>query len=235
MKYLKDYFDKYNLLGHRYKEDPTQFDKGDSCADSCRYYYLESLTPQKVASRELIRTQFSQAVTALEIDKTGIFRRHPDQYNEPEDFSRDQMVPLILALSAWSKTDALRRLYEKQKSRLILCQNKDIFFWEYVLFWRGLSILSLYPMILLLDLGLLVNSIIRVINSYLSSDKVADDLNTQCYLIFSKNKYPTPMSLIAILIYKLRRHGALKPWTHYYRHPENPPIDQYAEIVKEYF
>lgn len=231
-KELKDYVQD-GLIGHQYKEDRSKLDFGDSSAECGRYWFIIFIINRLGLrfSFDQDKQDFENACSKLEIDNSGIWRRHPTQYNEPNDWSRDQETPIIIALAAYGIKDRLTRLYNKHLSRFPRCQNKDILVWEYSLFWRGLEKWWFYPLILILDLGLVVNSIIRVIKAKFSDDDVGDCLNHQLHIIYALEKYPTPTAHLAKVIYKLRKRGMFYPWDYYYRHPENPPIDEFAKFV----
>jgi hypothetical protein len=52
---------------------------------------------------------FEQAMSMLEINRSGIFRRNPDKYDEPKDFSRDQSIPIIAAMGLWGDSSTFPR------------------------------------------------------------------------------------------------------------------------------
>ena len=60
---------------------------------------------------------FSQAMDLLEPGHDGIFHRHPklapwnDPFSDEYGFSRDQMIPIVAALGAWGRHDAIYRLW----------------------------------------------------------------------------------------------------------------------------
>src|ERR1039457_591777 len=69
---------------------------------------------------------FQKAMDFLEVDHSGIFRRHPDQYNQPQDFSRDQTIPIVAAMGLWGDQDRLNRFWDRTVARNYTSQNGEM-------------------------------------------------------------------------------------------------------------
>jgi len=58
---------------------------------------------------------FDSMLNLLEIEKSGEFCRHPHQggwKSNPDDFSRDQLTPLVAAMGLWQQTERLQRSWD---------------------------------------------------------------------------------------------------------------------------
>jgi len=237
-KDINDYRDKHGLIGHMYKEDHSKFDFGDSCADTSRLYFMTFMLARMglITSEDYKshRSMFLEASSRLEISP-GTFVRHPDQYNDPKDYSRDQQTALQLAFALCDATEPISRMLKRQIQGFPFFQNADVITYEWIYYIRGLRKWLFYPVLLVLDLGLFVNVLIRFAKAKFKPDDVADDLNLACSLIYCSIEYPTPISLLSRWLYKFKPLGAFYPWSHYYRHPENPPIDDVAyQVIRSY-
>jgi hypothetical protein len=60
---------------------------------------------------------FEQVMSKLEIGQTGTFRRNPDKWNDPADFTRDQTVPIVAAMGFRNDTLRLQRFYQELRRR----------------------------------------------------------------------------------------------------------------------
>jgi len=141
---------------------------------------------------------FPQVMALLEDGQSGVLRRHPDQWNKPQDFSRDQTIPIVAALGVWNDKQRLQRLWEKTQARNFLAQNGDMLLPEHVnLFQRALgnspSILGDG------QLGLSVAA--RISSGGQDMDDVGDDLNLLVMLIMSKIRSSTSISETAVAAY----------------------------------
>jgi hypothetical protein len=69
---------------------------------------------------------FEQVMQALEVDRSGTFRRHPTHWNDPKDLSRDQTVPLVAAMGVNNDKERLERFYRELRRRNWFAQNGDL-------------------------------------------------------------------------------------------------------------
>jgi hypothetical protein len=67
---------------------------------------------------------FEQVMTKLEIGKTGTFRRNPDKWNDPADFTRDQTVPIVAAMGIRNDKLRLQRFYQELRRRNWFAQKQ---------------------------------------------------------------------------------------------------------------
>lgn len=210
MKQINDYIDGYGLIRNG--------DTGDSCRETGTYATLTG-----------------DMLNLAACYTPGGFVRHPfptdDWHKDPKEFSRDQWLGLMCAVVSNYHNPIAKDLAEKAWSlqRFMRGQNKDIYTYEYVMYARAFRKWYLYPIINLLDLGVLINVIIRIIKSYIDIDDTADDINVSGMIFAFKKNYPTLVIYLASKLHKLRKNGVLDAWTRYYLRPEAPPLDVYAK------
>ncbi len=166
----------------------------------------------------------------------GVFVRNPVGYNDPKDFSRDQTVPLILAMGEMKEYGTLKLLFKKQLKNFFRYQNGDIgLLGDLGYYIRSFRSWYAYPALLLGDFQLLVNSIFRCFAGR-DPDNVSDDVNHTMGLLQAQYIYPTPISYLARKIYKhLRPGGIQRAWDWYFR-PEsraNPFNEIYRELINK--
>jgi hypothetical protein len=240
----------------------TNGDAGD-CAARTGELYTGLLLNQ--VSNSSIREQFTNALNLLEPNKDGILLRYnKPPYNNPlkGDFatSRDQTIPMIIAAGYYDQRDFLKRIAIKQLKRFTLFQNKDLCDFQSIgnyirAFWSSGYKLALlfYPLLLLGDLFMLVNSVIRCIKGR-NYDDVGDDIcHTQSQLQ-AVYDLPTPVSFLSRKIYSKYRpaftlslngnfirsksdNGVQYAFNHYHR-PEtfgNPINIVYKPLIKRWF
>jgi uncharacterized membrane protein len=229
MKSMNDFFEQ-GLIVHRIPGTPGAFDAGDCSAECGRYWFALYMMGLASAWPFNTKTDFLFAAQKLEIGTSGVWRRHPDQYNQPEDYSRDQQLSIQCVLALHGQIETLKRMIYKQWSHFGKYQNRDIRTWEWAFDFRTLSLWFMYPLICALDIGLLIGVLIRMIKGAWNKDDVADDLNLTVQIVYCNFKYPTPLSWLAKWIYGFR--DIQRAWDWYYRHPENPPMnDVYRSII----
>jgi hypothetical protein len=129
---------------------------------------------------------FELAMSMLEIDQSGTFRRNPDKYNEAKDFSRDQSIPIIAAMGFWGDAARLERFWERTKARSYLTQNGEMLRPDGVnLFLRARGI---KPGIIG-DVQLYGGVVSRLAQAADRND-VGDDLNLLVILLMAKLRFP---------------------------------------------
>lgn len=184
-------------------------DGGDCAARTGELY--TGLFLNNVANKD-IHMQFWSALELLDPNAEGLLLRYnKPPYNDPlhGDFatSRDQTVPIIIAAGFYYRQDFLKKLAWKQFKRFTLFQNKDLCDFENInqyirAFWAcGYKLMILlYPLLLLGDLFMLVNSVIRCIKGR-NYDEVGDDINHTQSQLQAIYTLPTPISFLARKIY----------------------------------
>lgn len=249
MKNWSDYFQD-GFIGQKRQFLPG-FDFGDATQRLGMYHIgLELRSGLDIYNGHLPSNtvvDFLEALRVLEIDRLGLLRRYPElPYNDPKDWSRDQEIPIVIACGIFGLRPLLKRMLWRHLRQFPFFQNKDIITWEWSYYFRALNLWWSYPVLLILDLGLVVNSILRCLIGLWDKDNVGDDLNACLSLIYAYRKLPTPLSWLAIKIYKLRPkpffveggddvNNTVLAWRWYFRQPEAPPFDEFFEPVLRYY
>lgn len=249
MKNWSDYFDG-EFIGHK-RTLTKGFDFGDATQRLGMYHLgLELRHELDLYNGHLPHNtlvDFLEALRLLEIDRSGTMRRYIDiPYNDPKDWSRDQELPIIMACGLTNVGYLLKRMVRRHLRQFPFFQNKDVITWEWSYYFRALRWWWTYPLIVVMDLGLVINAGLRCLIGLWDKDNVGDDLNTSLSLIFSSKRYPTPLSWLATKIYKLRpkpfladnkddNNNILLAWRWYFRQPEAPPFDELFEPVIRYY
>lgn len=104
---------------------------------------------------------YCKAKKLLEPKLDGNWVRHPIQYPNPKDFSRDQTIPNIIALGLLNYKMSLYRMLKAQLKRFGLYQNGDIFTPQDIGYYiRAFKFWPLYLFLWFSDLFILINTII---------------------------------------------------------------------------
>lgn len=152
-------------------------------------------------------TPYSTALKILCTPK-GFVRSWQNPYNDPKDTSRDQLVSNIRILG-YLKTiynelhyTFLTQILWSVIKNFSRYPNGDIaFINDYGRFIRAFKLKYLYPLLPVLDLPLIVNSIIRCVAGR-DFNNVGDDVNHIGDLAQAQNVAPTPVSFLARKLYK---------------------------------
>lgn len=258
-KLINEYRDEYNLIVQK------DFDGGDSAHRIGIYYsgmYL--LYKDNKIYLTKLKKQFIDDLNKITVKNK--FVRHPDQskwYSNPNNFSRDQTTPLIIAMGFF---DEKERIIENLN---FLVKNKGFYpnnlkNWtneqkvfprdyndfagvtDYAHYVRSLKNKYFYPYLLISDISLFVHSIIRIYYSYYDETDTSDDLNFTLSIIQSEESLPTPLSKAAKFLYaKFKKNNSLvnstnaiqSSWDYYFR-PEAlaPPLNEvYRCLIIRYF
>ena len=109
---------------------PPRDDPGDTAQrEGLTWFALRLLQELGVAPIVTpTRLAWTEVIKLLEIEETGLFRRHPtnEVWKAPADFSRDQQIPIVAALGAWGPTNALERMWREFDARGRVCQNGEL-------------------------------------------------------------------------------------------------------------
>jgi hypothetical protein len=204
-----------------------------------------------------IKTRYRLVLNKLEVpDAPGNYVRHPDAskwYSDSQNlskwykpwtwnsrYSRDQLIPNLLAMHALNLKDKFRHQFLAHLKRGLLFtnntrnnhvyMNKEEHFQkvphvEWKPGWKlpditGPTIWGFYIrstkfpifniLLLLLDLEILINAILKLYISYKDPND-ADDLNFILTLLFTKEFKPTLISKLSIFIYSKRKKAAPPP------------------------
>lgn len=124
------YFDKLGLICSRHTSgvdeigrpitaDKPWLDGGDSANRTLAYYIGEKLN-----GRNIQPSVVRQALNYLQCpDSKGNYRRHPDPlfwYSEDDRMSRDQSIPVVVAMGLFGLNDMLKDFYNAHKKRGLL-------------------------------------------------------------------------------------------------------------------
>ena len=233
------YHDENGLIVQR------DMDGGDSAGREGDYWFAKALIDPRsdlmfVTNKELT---FSEVLTLLQVSP-GVFVRNPrhnpttppdKSWNDPTDFSRDQATPLIIAMGANKEYKVLRSMLWQQIKRFTLFQNKDLAGpqdWGHYI--RAFNAWYLYPILLVGDIFMLTNSVIRCIVG--NDENTSDDINHTISLLQAQHSLPTPISWLSRKIYKwFRKGGVQNAWDHYFK-PEsgaNPFNEIFNKLISE--
>lgn len=151
----------------------------------------------------------------------GFTRYWQAPYNDPSDTSRDQLVSNIRAWGYYGYKGDLEYVFNHIIKNWSRFPNGDIaFINDYARFIRSFRTWWLYPLLLLFDVPLIVNSIIRCIAGH-NSNNVGDDVNHVGDLAQAQYVYPTPVSWLARKLYKWLRPFGPQYALYWYFRPES--------------
>lgn len=203
-------FDENNLIVQ------ADGDGGDTAQRTGMYYlglYIRSeyLGLDNLGYGFSTRQDFENALTLLEV-KPGIYVRHPTQWNDPNDFSRDQQTPLVIAMGFYKMTSRLTRLYSAQRRRFFSkYQNKDFPTPEHMNFYSRAfnNCCGFEP-----EKSYAVGDSLQYLNSLLLCKKAqdpnwVDDLNHILSLLQATLIKPTKISQAALSYYVKNRPKSL--------------------------
>ena len=165
------------------------------------------------------------------------FIRNPTNYNDPKDTSRDQLVSNIRA-AGYFAPEIAAAITTKCFQNWCRYPNGDLFFLQdFARSIRSAHLWWAYPWVVIGDVLLLGNSIVRIIKGKNPND-VGDDINHIGDLQQAKTIYPTPISWLARKVYKrLRPYGIKYPVQWYFRESSGADtefIDLWVPIVEKF-
>jgi hypothetical protein len=194
---------------------------------------------------------FKLSIMILEV-APGIWVRHPTQEGfrkDPAHFSRDQQDALMVAAGHYKRKDVVYRTLKAQLSRFGRYQNKD---WANLgtacVYIRALRARYLWPLLVMLDFGFVINAVFLWQRNRHDPDKV-DDNNHIVRLQQAYQYMPTPVSWLARKLYKWIRpknlgntiKGETCPimgslaWYHRAENGGNPEIvEAYRPLIKRW-
>lgn len=104
---------------------------------------------------------YLRAINILEPKKDGIWVRHPIQYPDTNDFTRDQTTSNLIALGLLDHKDFLNRLVKAQIKRFGLYQDKSLPGPDNIgQFIRALNFKLLYPLLWFTDMFMFINTLL---------------------------------------------------------------------------
>lgn len=191
------YLDNLNLIVQK------NGDGGDTLQRT-GFYFLPGIIKNNLNDKLL----YLESLEKMWPDKTLPPLRHPIQYPDPKDVSRDQLTPNIVTLG-FLKMDKyicfifiiiIKNLFRYPNNDLMSPENLGQFI-RGMLNAKNFKWFLFYPLIWLGDLFMLLGVIIRCFQAK-KPDNVGDDLNTLVSVVQAQYLFPTPISFIARKIYK---------------------------------
>lgn len=192
-------------------------DQGDSSQRDGHFFALAGLlkAPKDFMGRDL--SQGWQETVKLHEARPGLYRRSPNpavwEYN-PNNFSRDQHGMLRIAMAVMGDKKRIAQSAWAMLKRLGFHQNYHIGtdttgqWWhdyhipdimtpgEIAVIVRGLNAWYLYPLLLVLDLSLVIDLLLRKDDNWDSDNMMAMNL------LYAYKKYRTPWSWLVMKKYK---------------------------------
>lgn len=163
---------------------------------------------------------------SIQFELSKEYVRHPTDpgWSQAGVMSRDNMQPVVQVMALYGFTDKLKEhLWTITKRAGFLWNVKDLELkrkkfpipdWTGPVYLgqilRGLS-MWFYPVVMVLDVFVVLQSLARVVSSVFSPKHTSDDLNFQCVLVLGQAIKPTPFIYLAKLIYWLRLQP-YDPW-----------------------
>lgn len=256
---VEPYRDKWGMITQK------DFDGGDASHRTGLFYLGLYLNYQDDTNTvKIIKKSFLKDLNKIK-KETGVFIRHPDKskwYSSPENFSRDQTTPLIVALGLMGEKEEVKanlknvlrnygfypntlKNWTNQKKVFPLDFQDFAAMSDYASYIRALDYPLLYPVLMIADSQLLGSAVIRVIMSHLDQDDSSDDINFTTHLLQSEIVMPTPLSKLAKWIYKHKLVNYEYPkstpifsyWNYYFQHVghNRPPIDEIFKCPINYY
>lgn len=247
-EYVMPYRDSFGLIA---QSPADNRDGGDSAHRLGVFYYgLWELFKDQPLVEEKIYQDFKTDLAKITIGP-GQFVRHPDPtkwYSNPNNFTRDQSIPLIVALGAFNRPADQSILWSNLHNvlhnggffpnKLKNWTNEEKVFpfdyndpagpSDYGLYIRALRIQKYRWFLWVGDALLLGNSFLRIAYSYFDNTDTSNDLNFTLHLLQAKNIWPTWFSHFAYRIYFQGR--LMSPLT-----PEDPYPQSGVESAWNYY
>jgi hypothetical protein len=177
--------------------------------------------------------------------KSGIFIRHPDRapgwdqpgqrdiarWNDPAVLSRDQLMPMVIALGIYGVTFHLNETLKNIKSRVYRSQNGDLILLAHwaACFIRAPRLKYMYPVLFLTDLFLVIGAIIDLVKARIKPQSGKGYKNAFMLISQAYEVMPTPISWLARKIYKLRAGGLLGGYQAAYSAWDDPCFPDFFE------
>ena len=180
------YFDNNGLIVQR------DGDGGDTAQRTGWAYFGQWYVTNRLGQASPFQPPITlgQAADLLEVGRTGEFRRHPTQggwISDPDEFSRDQLIPLIAALGVTQDADRIRRSRDALRTCYLVAKcvqgTTDL---------AGPDLLNHYHRALgeavdhLGEVQLLGSTLVRLDQAHRNPEDVGDDLNTLVYLAMAR-------------------------------------------------
>lgn len=144
------------------------------------------------------KLSYELAIRKLEPNKDGNWIRNPDTHPDPNDFTRDQQTPNILAMGINKLIRPLYRMFKAQVKRFGLTQRKELVSPEFInLYIRSFAYSNIllkialavtYPILLIGDLFTLLNTLNIVYWRSREVGKIRKFLGDKVHWIFKQGE-----------------------------------------------
>ncbi|MEK7994975.1 MAG: hypothetical protein AAB403_14310, partial [Planctomycetota bacterium] len=114
------FFDKSGLIVQR------GCDGGDTAQREGWYWLATSVRARPEINSPWPFTRdlsYEQVMVQLEIGQTGVFRRTPTKWTDPDDFTRDQTIPIVAAMGVRNDGARMQRFYHELRRRNWMAQR----------------------------------------------------------------------------------------------------------------
>lgn len=269
-KRLSDYIDSYGLIG--VKHPAIGLEGGDTAANEGTYWYVQAVLAESSGRSEAayrVRNSLELSISTLMENGTGKLVRHPHPfmwYSRSNTFSRDQLMPLLFALSVTQSRWLLKYIFNHHRKNYLLTAWNTRKNWMYPTYkthrlaqergyigsgvhwdygwkmpdftgpevwatWiRALRVWWLYPLLYVLDLETLLNSVIKHVVFYLPSVPQHKDHRNHILAVDHGNRVmPTFVMRLARWIYG-KKIGTVAVRQHF-SPMKQPPLDVELDIL----
>jgi hypothetical protein len=257
-KMIEPHIDEWGMLGDVYYDRPGYIGAGDSAQRTGMVFLFENVTGIRVMDERDDKYLAEQLLNPP--------RRHIDASRgsgTEGTLSRDNSQSMICANSYFARKIGvllIKRLglfwnwkdLEWKKKKIPIVDWAGPSTWASII--RSAGLWYLYPLLLILDIGLLLSTvsvlliykqslpvkeseIIRAMNTHHPSGvHTTDLLNKECMTILGRAKYPTPFSLLARWLFRLKCSKVIQGLYIYFRPRANfmpLPIPEMYEYVRK--
>lgn len=222
-------------------------DGGDCCSRTGLFWYAIFIFR---GGARPDRDEFMADFRQLRVSIPGNLRRHPDQgpncgkpgardfscWNNPRVFSRDQLIPILIALGAWDRKVELTEILKAHLKRFFFCQNGDLTGPQHFGVWiRAFENKFFKPILYVTDLFLVLGALIDLVKFKFNPGDTSDVIIGALQIIQGKRVLPTFLTHLAAWILNFR--GVQDAWNIYFHHKTGaPPFnDLYRPLIKDYF
>lgn len=252
---VQPYRDRFGLITQK----DESMDGGDAAHRTGIFYYGLYLRFEKNKDElKNIKTRFLHDLKKLR-KGPGRYVRHPDShkwYSNPNNFSRDQNTPLVIALGAFGETAEINanlgqviESYSFYPNKLRNWTNAEKVLpydfrdvappSDWGMYIRALNETNYYHLLYFTDLQLLGNALTRMVISFYDPKDTSDDINYTLLLLQADRVMPTFISKLAKWIYTRFRtpialqgapstiNGVDSAWAYYFEYDAvRPPLNK---------
>ncbi|MGZ3769653.1 MAG: hypothetical protein ACXVCP_08550 [Bdellovibrio sp.] len=261
---VQPYRDRFGLITQK----DEFMDGGDSAHRTAIFYYgLYLQFENNKVELTKIKKRFFEDLKKLRVGP-GRFVRHPDGekwYSNPNNFSRDQNTPMVIALGAFGETAEITanlaeviNSYSFYPNKLKNWTNEEKNFpydfrdlappSDWGMYIRALHEKDYHHLLYLTDLQLLADALNRIFISYYNPQDTSDDINFTLLLLQADRVMPTFFSKISKWLYTRFRkpiplkglpnniNGVETAWAYYFEYDKvRPPLNKVYQCALKNF